>query len=119
MNNTDDKLTPPRHSGIPLDTRVTAALEHKPEPQIPLDFASKVAARATAQPLRRRRHMPHFGSAIALISVPLVAVALFALAPHAAPNLHSISFDLELALLGELAFIGWWVSRTFSQRLSG
>lgn len=118
MNSPDKKLTPPRGPATE-DARITAALEHKPEPQIPIDFAARTAARASAQPLRRDRRMPRFGSAIALISVPLAALALFVLATHAAPSLHSIGFDLELALLGELAFLGWWISRTFNQRFSG
>lgn len=113
MNNMDNKLTPPTP-----DARLTAALEHKPEPQIPVDFAAKVASLAAAQPPRRRRIAPRFGSAIALLSVPIAALAMFALAPHTLPNLHSLSFDTELALLAELAFIGWWISRTFGSRLS-
>lgn len=118
MNDTENKLTPLRSPGIQPDARLTAALEHKPEPRIPSDFAAKVASLAAAQPPRRRRIVPQFGSAIALVSVPIAALALFALAPHTAPNLHNLSFDTELALLAELAFIGWWISRTFGSRLS-
>jgi hypothetical protein len=116
MNSTDNKLTPPRDPSA--DARITAALEHKPEPQIPVDFAAKVAALASAQPLRRRRSTPRFGSLFALLTVPLAAIALFVLAPHTAPSLHSVGFDAELVLLAELGFIGWWISRTFSSRLS-
>ncbi|HEX5285092.1 MAG TPA: hypothetical protein VFW30_13300 [Bryocella sp.] len=117
MNSMDNKLTPPR--GLATDdARLTAALEHKPAPQIPPDFAAKVAALARSQPPRRRRMVPQFGSAIALLSLPVAALALFALAPHTAPNFHSLSFDTELTLLAELAFIGWWISRTFGSRLS-
>lgn len=118
MNTTDNKLTPPRISGIQLDARVTAALEHKPELQIPADFAARIAAHAAAQPQRRRRAVPRFGSMMALFSVPLAALALFALAPHTAPTLHSLSFDAELALLCEFAFIGWWISHSFVARPS-
>lgn len=115
--NMDNKLTP--LSGPASDgARLTAALERKPEPQIPADFAAKVAALAAAQPARRRRIVPRFGSAIALISVPIAALAMFALAPHTAPNLHSVSFDTELALLAEVGFTGWWISRTFTSRFS-
>jgi hypothetical protein len=116
MNLTDNKLTPPRGLTAEPDARITAALEHKPEPQIPADFAAKIAARAAAQPQRRRRYTPRFGSTIALLTVPLAAFALFALAPHTAPTLHSLTFDAELALLCELALIGVWMSRTFSSR---
>ena len=112
MNNTDKNLTPPRQPAAELDGRLTAALEHKPVPQIPADFAARVAARAAAQPVRRRRDLPRFGSTIALISLSIATAALFALAPYSAPNLHSLSFDAELALLTEIAFIGWWISRT-------
>lgn len=132
MNNTDKKLMPPHRSMNPgsinpgsinpgamdMDTRLTAALEHKPEPQIPANFAAKLAALAAVQPPRRRRIAPRFGSSIALLSVPITALALFALAPHTVPNLHNLSFDTELALLAELALIGWWISRTFGSRLS-
>ncbi|HEV2575981.1 MAG TPA: hypothetical protein VGU25_02110 [Acidobacteriaceae bacterium] len=117
MNNMDNKLTPPR-GPMTDDARLTAALEHKPELQIPADFAAKVAALAVAQPPRRRRIVPQFGSLIALLSVPVAALALFALALHATPNLHSLSFDIELALLAELGIIGCWLSQTFSSRLS-
>ena len=117
MNNRDNKLTPLSRPATD-DARLTAALEHKSEPQIPADFAAKVAALAATQPPRRRRIAPQFGSLIALLSVPVAALALFALAPHSAPNLHSLSFDIELALLAELAFVGCWLSQTFSSRLS-
>jgi len=116
MNNRDNKLTPPRDLAAQLDARLTAALEQKPEPQIPADFAARVATRAAAQPQRRRRNLPRFGSMIALVSLLLAAIALFALAPYAAPNLHSLSFDAQLALLTEVAFIGWWISRTSISR---
>lgn len=116
MNSTKPS-TPPR--GLATDeARLTAALERKPEPQIPSDFAARVAAQAVAQPLPRRRRTPRFGSLIALLSVPVTALALFVLAPHAAPDLHNLSFDTELALLGELALIGWWMSHSFGSRLS-
>ncbi len=115
MNSTDNKLIPPPS----LDARLIAALEHKPEPPIPADFAAKIAARAAAQPPRRRRMVPQFGSAIALFSAPVAAMALFALAPHTVANIHSLSFDTELVILAELAFIACWVNRTFTSRLFG
>lgn len=116
MNTTDNKPTPPRGLAAE-DARLTAALEHKSEPQIPVDFAAKVAARAAAQPIRRRRSTPRFGNAIALFMAPLAILALFVLAPHSSPNLRNLSFDAELALLAELALIGWWISRTVNSRL--
>jgi hypothetical protein len=55
---------------------------------------------------------------IALLSAPLAALALFALAPHAAPNVKSLGFDTEVVILAELAFIGWWITRTFNPKTS-
>jgi hypothetical protein len=124
MNTNSNNLTPPQlrtsadRTSADMESRIDHAIEHKPEVQIPADFAAKVAARAVAQPLRGRRHKPQFGPMIALISAPLAALALFALAPHAAPNVKSLSFDAEVVLLAELAFIGWWITRTFSPRMN-
>jgi hypothetical protein len=106
-----NNVMPPRGLTSDPESRLTAALEHKPEVHIPLDFASQVTALAVTQPLRRRRYAPRFGRAVALFSVPLASLALFALAPHASPNLKSLSFDTEVVLLAELALIGWWIGR--------
>jgi hypothetical protein len=110
-----NNLTPPQVGpALDMQSRIDRAIEHKPDVQIPADFAAKIAARAVVQPVRRRRFKPQFGPMIALLSTPLAALALFALAPHAAPNLKSLSFDAEIVLLAELAFIGWWIARTFN-----
>jgi hypothetical protein len=104
----------PLHGNMPasLDDRINRALEHKPEPQIAAEFAARVAARALAQPLRRRRSAPQFGKLMALVCAVLSACALFALAPHAsAANIKNLSFDAEVILLAELAFIGLWLAR--------
>ena len=122
MNSPDNKLTPPRGPATgfatDLDSRITTAIEHKPDLQVPTDFAAKVAARAVAQPLRRRRYKPQFGRMIALFSAPIATLALFVLAPHTAPSVKSLGFDTEVVLLTELAFIGWWIARTFHQQAS-
>jgi hypothetical protein len=102
-----------------MESRIDRAIENKPDVQIPADFAAKIAARAVAQPLRRRRYRPQFGPMIALLSAPLAALALFALAPHSAPNVKNLSFDAEVVLLTELAFIGWWITRTLNARMNG
>ncbi len=114
-----NNLTPPQsRTSEDMESRIDRAIEHKPELQIPADFAARIAARAVAQPLRRRRFKPQFGPMIALVSAPLAALALFALAPHSAPNLKSLSFDAEVVLLAELAFIGWWITGTFNRKMS-
>jgi len=112
-------LTPPQaRTSADMESRIDRAIEHKPDVQIPADFAAKIAARAVSQPLRRRRYKPQFGPMIALLSTPLAALALFVLAPHTSPNLKSVSFDAEVVLLAELAFIGLWVTRTFHPRMN-
>ena len=112
-----NNLTPPQ-AHAEMESRIDRAIERKPEPQIPADFAAKVAARAVAQPLRRRRYKPQFGPMIALLSAPIATLALFLLAPHSAPNLKNLSFDAEVFLLAELAVIGWWITRTVNLRIS-
>ncbi len=112
--NSNHLTPPPAPTSAEMESRIDRAIEHKPEIRIPADFAAKVAARALAQPARRHRYKPQFGPTIALVSAPLAALALFALAPHSAPNLKSLSFDAEVVLLAELAFIGWWIARTFN-----
>jgi hypothetical protein len=116
-----NNLTPPQSRTLPdMESRIDRAIENKPDVQISADFAAKVAARAVAQPVRRRgRYKLQFGPMIALLSAPLAALALFALAPHSAPNLKNLSFDAEVVLLAELAFIGWWISHTFNAKMKG
>ncbi|HEY4009045.1 MAG TPA: hypothetical protein VGM11_02760 [Acidobacteriaceae bacterium] len=108
MNSNNNSVTPST-----LEQRIDRALEHKTEVHIPADFAARVASRAATQPLKSRRRRPQFGWTIALISAPVATVALFALAPHATTvTVTSLSFDVELALVAELAFVGWWIART-------
>jgi len=118
MNTNSNNLTPPQSGSASIESRIDRAIEYKPAVQIPSDFAAKVAARAIVQPLQRRRYKPQFGPMIALLSAPLAALALFALAPHSAPNLKNLSFDAEVILLTELALIGWWIARTFHPKMN-
>lgn len=119
MNSPNTNDRPPQLRTLAdMESRIDRAIEHKPEVQIPADFAAKVAALSVAQPVRRRRFKPQFGPMIALLSAPLAAITLFVLAPHTAPNLKSLSFDAEVVLLAELAFIGWWISRTFNPKMN-
>jgi hypothetical protein len=118
MNTNSNNPTPPQAAALSVEARIDRAIEQKPDVQIPADFAAKIAASAVVQPSRRRRFKPQFGPMIALLSAPLAAVALFALAPHTSPNLKSLSFDAEVVLLAELAFIGWWISRTFNPKVN-
>jgi hypothetical protein len=64
----------------------------------------------------RRRRPVNFGILLALVCAAFAGVALFVLAPHASPTVHSLSFDAELVLLCELALIGCWFPRLQSSR---
>lgn len=112
MNRNDpNNLSPQLRSSTVNDARLEAALVHAPEPQIPADFAARVAARAAALPERHRARFTQFGPALTWAALILLPVALFALAPHAAPRLTNYRFDAELVLLAELAAIGYGITR--------
>jgi hypothetical protein len=108
--NRDPKLPMAQRSATSGTSRLDAALGAKPAVQIPSDFAAKVVAVAVMQPARPRRRVPQMGKSMALVLAPLVAIAMFALAPHASPNVKSVIFDIEVILIAQLALIGWWVS---------
>lgn len=111
MNRPENRdLNPPIHSSS-ATARMDAALEAKPSVQIPETFAAKVAALAVAQGTRPPRRASQIGRNTALLLTPLVAAALFALAPHASPNVKSVIFDTEVILIAQLALIGWWLAR--------
>ena len=104
-----------------LEKRIDAAIERKPAPAIPADFAASVtiqlAARAAAAPSRRRRiRAIPIGRTIGWASAALLTVALFVVAPHTTPNIASFRFDTEIILLVELAGIGWLLSRGIGLR---
>jgi hypothetical protein len=48
----------------------------------------------------------------------LLGFALFALAPHATPNVANFSFDVEILALLELAALGWGLATDFGSRSS-
>lgn len=108
--NRDPKLPMAQRSATSSTSRLDVALGAKPAVQIPSDFAAKVVALAVMQPARPRRRVPQMGKSMALVLAPLVAIAMFALAPHASPNVKSVIFDIEVILIAQLALMGWWVS---------
>jgi hypothetical protein len=94
--------------------RLDAALEYKPHPSIPVDFAARVASRAATLQQRGPVRPLHLGRNLVWASTVLLAMALFLLAPHTAPSFTSLRFDAELLLLLELGALGWWMGRTDS-----
>lgn len=87
---------------------MTRALEQAPQPVVPVDFASRVAA--SLPPLPAARRPMRLGRTVAMISMGLLAVAMFVLAPFSSPSYTSIAFDLELLLLLQMAGIGYWLA---------
>lgn len=108
--NRDPNLPMAQRSTTSSTPRLDAALGTKPAVQVPVDFAAKVLALAVMQPVRPRRRVPQMGKNMALVLAPLVAIAMFALAPHAPPNVKSVIFDTEVILLAQLALIALWLS---------
>lgn len=91
-----------------FEARVLRALEQTREPAVPADFASRVAA--SLPPLPPARKAMRFGRTVALISIGVLALAMFVLAPHSSPSFSSVAFDLELVLLLQMAGIGYWLT---------
>jgi hypothetical protein len=103
-NNTASQLG----TSATLEASLTRALEHAPAIAVPADFAARVRASLPAQPRTQSRPSAARMAATGAASAALLALCL--LAPHAAPNFQSMSFDMELALLGELAVVAAWLA---------
>jgi hypothetical protein len=91
-----------------MDVAVTQALERKPAVAVPADFAAKVRLALPPRPVARKR--VRVGRTVAVIAAVVLAVAMFALAPHAPMSFASLAFDLELALMVQLVGIVYWLA---------
>jgi hypothetical protein len=91
-----------------FEAMVTRGLESGADVQVPADFAARV--RAALPPLKRPRHRAQVGRLAAAAAACVLAVAMFVLAPHAAPTFGSLAFDVELLILVQLAGIGYWLT---------
>jgi hypothetical protein len=93
-----------------MEARITAALERPPLVTVPADFAARVRASLPAKPVRTRLRL---GRIVALGGTIVLTMALFVVAPHAAPSgvlgVASFGFDMELLLLAELGGVAWWL----------
>jgi hypothetical protein len=89
-----------------FEARVTRALEAQPSVVVPVDFAVRVRQ---ALPVRQKRGaVVSVGRIAAVVGSIALAMALFALAPHARPEFTNLAFDMELVVLLELAGIAYW-----------
>ncbi len=97
--------------GIPeagLEASLLSALEHPAEVDVPPGFAARVIA---ALPAPRRAPAPlQLGRKTAVVSVIVLSIAMFALAPHTAPTFGNLAFDTELLVIAQLAGITYWLT---------
>lgn len=91
-----------------VESAITRALEQPPAVAVPADFAARVRGALPARPPRRRGRSAARVAATAAAAASLVGLCW--LAPHAAPDFQSMAFDMELALLAELAAIAAWLA---------
>jgi hypothetical protein len=92
-----------------FEATMIRALERSREPStvaIPADFAARVAASLPKQ--RVARPAVYAGRVAAVIAMVVLAIVLFALAPHASSSFSSFSFDIELVVLAQLGGIACW-----------
>ena len=100
-----------------FEAAITRALEHSPEPgyspessgsAIPADFAARVAASLPKQ--RVARPVIRAGRTVAIVAMVVLAIVLFALAPHVTPSFTSVMFYVELIVLAQLGAIAYWLA---------
>ncbi len=108
MNYSEDMQLPDENSQAGFEAKLTRALERRPEPMVPTDFASRVAA-ALPPPAPARKPM-QVGRTVGLAAAAVLAVALLALAPHAAPTFANWAFDFELVVIAQLGGIAYWLT---------
>jgi hypothetical protein len=90
-----------------LDQRIVRALEAAPEPQIPADFAARVASRL---PARRPVSLTptHYGQNALLIGTVVTLAALLVLALHSTG--HATFGLLESILSAQFIALAVWLS---------
>ncbi len=90
------------------EAAIVRALELRPEPVVPADFAARVMQSLPAQIVARPRR--RVGRTVALVAAIVLSLALFVIAPHAQPSFASLTFDIEMLLLAQLGAIGYWLA---------
>jgi len=106
-----------------FEAAITRALERSPDPgyspdqgydpaspvlAIPADFAARVVASLPKQ--RAARPAIRAGRTIAIVALVVLAIVLFALAPHVTPSFTSVTFYIELIILAQLGAIAYWLA---------
>ena len=100
-----------------FEAAITRALEYSPEqgysPEssasaIPVDFAARVVASLPNQ--RPARPVMRAGRTVAIVALVVLAIVLFALAPHVTASFTSVMFYIELIILAQLGSIAYWLA---------
>jgi hypothetical protein len=91
-----------------LDQRLTHALETAPDPQVPADFAARVA---TLLPARRPVSLTptHYGHYSMLASVVILMAALLVLAPRTTDR-SVLELSLQWLLCAQFIGLAVWLS---------
>jgi hypothetical protein len=94
------------HPGF--EASLIGALERRPKPVVPMDFAARVVgALPPAKPAQKPMRV---GRTVGLVAAGVLGVALVALAPHATPKFGNMAFDFELVVIAQLAGIAYWLT---------
>jgi hypothetical protein len=91
--------------GDRLDQRIVRALETAPEPQIPADFAARIASQL---PARRPASLTHYGPKATLAGMLVILAALLILA--LTPMGHTTFGFLESLLSVQFIALAVWLS---------
>ena len=92
-----------------LEMAIGRALERQPDVLVPVEFAARVRAQLPAAPPARRRMSA--GRVAGTIGLIALVVALCWLGAGTPPSFGSLRFDLELAVLVELAAVAAWMGK--------
>ena len=94
-----------------IDTRVVNALEMRPAVDVPLDFASRVAARVPVKQVALRPaggyRVARYGRRAILMSMVLLVVAMVAVAPRVMVN-SALWVGLEWIMCSEFLLLALW-----------
>jgi ferric-dicitrate binding protein FerR (iron transport regulator) len=97
-----------------LERAIERVLERQPEVEVPVEFAARVRAKLPAVPPVRRRMSA--GRLAGTVGLMVLVVALCWLGAGTVPSFGSLRFDLELAVLVELAAVAAWMGRDSGAR---
>jgi hypothetical protein len=104
----------PLDADVSLDQQILHALESKPSPAIPADFAARIAAQTSTIPIATRpgpTRAPRYGLIAAWSSLIVLSIAIFLLSP-ASLTLHAPAplLIIESVLILQLLALSLWLA---------